>query len=394
MSPPRSFVPLLSQTSMGMLASETGRLSGEQLVTWLRDKASSVEVGIEGLEARATFYILADLAAAGWQFRCVRTTVYLVPPALERMSPEEAKNAVRKALSAGRAAQLAEASTRRFLDAMHAVRCFGGEQVSILDLVDDGPSLAAALAECRAQPDKVVRPYLQPVATGARCAHTGLLLTDIWRYFRHMWSLTYRPTPGRTLCFLIRNAARPKHPVMAIAGLANAVFQLACRDAWIGWTVDELAKAVTEDPSRWPHFREAALAALAAARDAVRSDDLLAEVGTGYDATETARKLVDLAHIQAEARKKALEESFRASGGAPAVRPTARLSGGRRDWMALSETPLYKRKRAEVLSEVMGALCFLESGEAAVPPLAWIQAGGKGKSAGGRRRGNGRSARR
>jgi hypothetical protein len=362
-----------------MLADRSERLTCEGLTAWLRSMATDADSGGWGAEARATLHVLADLGSAGWRIRCVKSTVYMVPPALERMSPETAKGAVRRALSAGRAAQLAEPSTRRFIESMHAGRRFEGERVSILDLADDGPSLAHALSECGGHPETVVRPYLQPVATGVRCSHTGMLLTDIWRYFRHTWSLTYRPTPGRTLCFLIRNAARPKHPVMAIAGLANAVFQLASRDAWVGWTVDELAKAVTADPARWSAFRDAARAALAAARDAVRSDDLLAEVGSGGDVLETARKLADLAHIQAEVRKKALEKAYRESGAAPAARTTARLPGGGRDWSTVSESPLYKRKRAGLLSDVLGALNFLENEDAAEPPLRWTDASGKGR---------------
>ena len=375
----RSFVPQIPSAQMTMLAEASERLTCEELTEWLRGMATDADSGGWGAKACATLHVLADLASAGWRIRCVKSTVYMVPPALERMSPEAAKSAVRRTLSAGRLAQLAEPSTRQFIESMHAGRRFGGEQVSILDLVDDGPSLAQALSKCGGHPETVVQPYLQPVTTGARCSHTGLLLIDVWRYFRHTWSLTYRPTPGRTLCFLIRNAARPKHPVMAIAGFANAVFQLASRDAWVGWTVDELAKAVTANASRWAEFREAARAALAAARDAVRSDDLLAEVGDRSSTLETARKLADLAHIQAQARKKALEESFREFGAAPAARPAARLAEGRRDWSLVSETPLYKRKRAGLLSDILGALHYLESEDATEPPLRWIEASGKGK---------------
>lgn len=361
---------------MGRLAEAFENRSNAQTCQWLRSEA---EAEGSSSEARATFHVLADLTAAGWTITCADSTVCMVPPSLDGMSVAGAKEAIRRALAVGRKAQLAEQSTRRFIDSMHVERVFHGERVSILDLADDGPSLAAALADCGDRPDTVVRPYLQAVMAKARCEHTGILLTDIWRYFRHTWSLTYRPTPGRTLCFLIRNAARPKHPVMAIAGLANAVFQLAHRDAWIGWTVDAIAKAVTNDPSRWTAFRAAAETALRATEKAVRSDDLLTEIDDAADPLEISRKLADLAHRQAAARKKDLEEAFREFGAAPVVRLVTRLPDGNRDWKALSETSLYRRKRAEVLSEVIQALHFFAAEAATESPISWMEKEGKGK---------------
>lgn len=376
MSSPRTFSPMLSPEQMGRLAEALESLLTTPVCRWLRSEAEAKEASPE---ARATFHVLADLTAAGWTITCADSAVRMLPPSLDGMSVADAKGAVRRALAVGRKAQLAEHSTRRFIDSMHAERTFQDGRVSILDLADDGPSLATALLDCGGRLDTVVRPYLQAVVAKARCEHTGYLLTDIWRYFRHTWSLTYRPTPGRTVCFLIRNAARPKHPVMAIAGLANAVFQLAHRDAWIGWTVEEIAKAVTTDPSRWAGFRAAAESVLRATEQAVRSDDLLAEIDDDGEPPETSRKLADLAHREAEARKRDLEDAFREFGAAPVVRDAKRLPGGDRDWKSLSETPLYRRKRAEVLSEVIPALHFFASEAATESSLSWAEKDGKGK---------------
>ena len=36
-----------------------------------------------------------------------------------------------------------------------------------------------------------------------QCAHTGLDLQDIWRYFRHTWSNQYTSVPGSMIGRLI-----------------------------------------------------------------------------------------------------------------------------------------------------------------------------------------------
>ena len=44
-----------------------------------------------------------------------------------------------------------------------------------------------------------------------------------------------RQTPGRTMQYLIRDAAHPMHAVMGIASLENCAVQITCRDDFIGW---------------------------------------------------------------------------------------------------------------------------------------------------------------
>jgi hypothetical protein len=84
-----------------------------------------------------------------------------------------------------------------------------------------------------------------------KCAITGLNRIDIWRYFRHTWSLEYRPIPGRQWPLLIRNAARPRRPIIGIALLASPVMRLRIRDNWIGWTPSAWAKRLGQDG--WDH---------------------------------------------------------------------------------------------------------------------------------------------
>ena len=114
---------------------------------------------------------------------------------------------------------------------------------SIADVIDDGAQLAEQLErsiymaprQAVAFLKTVIDPVIEVCDEDAKCSITGLRLIDIWRYFRHTWSLEYRPIPGRQLNLLIRNAARPKRPVIGIAMLASPVVRMRVRDDWIGW---------------------------------------------------------------------------------------------------------------------------------------------------------------
>jgi hypothetical protein len=115
---------------------------------------------------------------------------------------------------------------------------------SIFDLIDDGRELERRLLKLRRlskdeqekELARLVEPVIEVCESGTKCAITGLNRIDIWRYFRHTWSLEYRPIPGRQLPLLIRNAARPRKPIIGIALLASPVMRLRIRDNWIGWT--------------------------------------------------------------------------------------------------------------------------------------------------------------
>src|SRR5262249_15251109 len=87
------------------------------------------------------------------------------------------------------------------------------------------------------------------------CEHTGLPLRDIWRYFRHTWATEYRSVPGRSLMFLVRDAAASSHPVMGLIALASSAVQIGVRDEWIGWNpdsyVEQLRSDATEGHVEW-----------------------------------------------------------------------------------------------------------------------------------------------
>jgi hypothetical protein len=146
---------------------------------------------------------------------------------------------------------------------METPRQRGSGFISIFSLMRDGAALADSIREARTSssgvPDidlaAVLAPYVQIVEAGQRCAETGLLLTEIWRYFRHTWTNQHTSIPGRTMTVLIRDKAAPFHPVIGIAALGSSVVQLKQRDEWIGWQRDQFLEESTARPSlrlaRW-----------------------------------------------------------------------------------------------------------------------------------------------
>lgn len=201
------------------------------------------------LRYRAYLLVLLDLLRQGWEYTCRAGRLYLAPPRLEETarSSEEAqaqKQAIRMSLSYERLAQLRKPSVQQFIQQMERPRVFGNTVVSIRSLFADGRQLAGDLAALVALPEAeqkqavhdVIKPYLQLITPNARCAHTGLLLSDIWRYMRHTWSIPYHSTPGRNMFYLVRDAARDFHPIIGIAALGNSMVQITDRDDTIGWT--------------------------------------------------------------------------------------------------------------------------------------------------------------
>jgi hypothetical protein len=205
--------------------------------------------------------VLNDLVRQGWDLSVsTRGAVALASPEVEP-DPAAEKARVRKQELLKRDEQLALPSVRRFVSEMEKPREFAGSFVSIFSLMRDGEDLAERLRVLASEPDaqtslrSVIDPYVQVIGNRDRCAHTGLRLVDVWRYFRHTWSNQYTSTPGRTMLILVRDRAVAFHPVIGIAALASPIVQIAERDDWIGWQPEvfltRLAKAPTLSMARW-----------------------------------------------------------------------------------------------------------------------------------------------
>ena len=263
------------------------------------------------------------------------------------------KARLRTALVEARNEQLREPSVRGFLAEMERTRRWGSARRSVLDLFASPQGLAADLAHRLAAPEKIrddllrraVRPYLQR-ATDDLDAHTGLRLRDVWRYCRYTWSLPYNSQPGRRMHYLVRDAARPGHPIMGIGSLGNSMVQITARDEAIGWTPDGLR--ATDD-----------LGGRVAALDA-ELDRTLAELYVADfldDGTLAPDDLTaptdDTLHRLAEAA----DEAGRASVGA---------GEDEADLEVAARLDRYRRKRAVALRSVLAArrafaLSFLDA---------------------------------
>lgn len=114
---------------------------------------------------------------------------------------------------------------------------------SVRLLIADRTDLERRLAPARAASGdarvaalrEAVRPYLQR-ASETPDPVTGHSLREIWRYFRYTWSIPQVPVPGRQLLYLVRDAAHPHHPVVAITSLNNCPLEMGeTRETYIGW---------------------------------------------------------------------------------------------------------------------------------------------------------------
>ena len=185
------------------------------------------------------------------------------------------KEAVRNELRPRLRQQFSDPHVRKFIRRMERPPAASGRK-PVHALIADGAELQARLSTARRQRADgraraealrgAVRPYLQLVEPGLRDDRTGLLLGDVWRYFRYTWSIPQTPIPGRNLLYLVRDAAHETHAVVGIAALSNCAVQLAPRDRAIGWSLRGLVETleILLGPPEPRAEREASAAALRA----------------------------------------------------------------------------------------------------------------------------------
>jgi hypothetical protein len=220
----------------------------------IKDEIRSVESEIgdditeDQIRYLAVLEVLLDLIEINYDIR-KNSKLHVVRPDPDRYKddPEEFKKQERAILQKERRAQFQEESVRKFVRKMErdTRRNTNGGQ-SVLELITGGEPLYQDIAPFQDQTQgeitrdlkDVVQPYIQKVEKGQKCEHTELDLMDIWRYFRYTWLTPYNTVPGRNINFLIRNAAKPKDPVMGITTLASPMMNLSVRDDYIGWTID------------------------------------------------------------------------------------------------------------------------------------------------------------
>ena len=354
----------------------------EQLGAALRRLHTLWEDEAWSIELRAVALLLADLLDQGWDISANDDSINLQPPGLRLVgeTPDQAKERLRRALQTGRNRQLADRGVQKFLGRMHRVVPRGAVRSSIADVVDDGATLAASLLpfvglpplEAADRLKTVIDPVIEVCDEDAKCSVTGLRLIDIWRYFRHTWSLEYRSTPGRQMAILIRNAARPKRPVIGIAMLASPVVRMRVRDDWIGWNPEPFIARLRE--GTWDV--ELALRALVSRIERsiadIRWDDLLSPDELAFPTERTILRLEQrsaaAAHVRIRQLEAAYSEAEQANVSVRSQRDVTKADLKSMDWRVASEDPLFLRKRAETLGQLLDAKRTFQS-------LSWSNGG-------------------
>ena len=221
---------------------------------WLHDLKGQCE------EYTACVRVLGDLAQLRWTLvdSGYGLELHSPRPRDERVSDaataRRRKEAVRNELRPRLLQQFSDPNVRKFIRRMERPPA-SSRRKPVQTLIADGAELQARLRAARDHATEdparaaalrgAVRPYLQFVDAGVRDDHTGIPLGDIWRYFRYTWSIPQTPIPGRSLLYLVRDAAHDAHAVIGIAALSNCAVHLLPRDRAVGWSFSGLVDALT-----------------------------------------------------------------------------------------------------------------------------------------------------
>ena len=349
-----SWIPLPTPPALSRAEARTFTAAAKQLASSRRHADVRDNQDRRGHPAlAAATCVLADLADQGWSIRVDTAQGVAVRPPKEAGDPAREKARVRKQELLKRDEQLSVPSVRRFVAEMEQPREFQGRFVSIFSLMRDGAELRAALEHVQPGDNAaeilrtVIDPYIQVVDPAQRCAHTGLRLGDIWRYFRHTWSNQYTSTPGRTMLLLIRDRAAPCHPVVGIAALGSSIVQIKERDDWIGWQSSQFTEALAEHPTtrmaRWVVHR------LDSALEDLYLDDLI-EDGLYWPTlwSRPAEDAIERLRKESVARRDDHRRFVHRREFKRAIEPTDTEA-----WRQRAESDLFRSKRCLALADLL-----------------------------------------
>ena len=237
-------------TAVSCISEETSPIEIERIsngeITWVEEECTyNLE---QRKKYRAVWMLFRDLTRASWK-ACYRDGVlYMSLPSLNGAdlhdaSSPEVKKLLRSWMSESRHERLVS-----YTDFIQRMERKNSNNHDISELIADGVELASRLERARngeIELSEAVKPYLQLVIENERDEFTGIKTSEIWRYFRLTWSTPAETTPGRTMQYLIRDAAHPMHAVMGIASLENCAVQITCRDDFIGWNQKAFIDRIT-----------------------------------------------------------------------------------------------------------------------------------------------------
>ncbi len=298
----------------------------------------------------ASLRVLRDLVAQGWTVRVDDEGIILDAPGFHDASrdPESQKIEVRRSFAFARNAQLSQLSTRRFVASV--------ERQGIARLFAEGRDLADRVA---IRGVEAIDPVLQLIEPNARDESTGIALQDIWRYARLYWSIPYQTTPGRNMFYLVRDRAADGWPLIGISALGNPVLGLAQRDHYFGWSLESLTLMV----GRLGDREKAALAThlfrtLSAGIEEVYYHDFWHDQ-IPDDWRSAVARLQSIEAASAHERLQTLSAATDGADGDYVLIRDAESHGASpeslAEWDELARTPLYTRKRAATLADLLTA---------------------------------------
>ena len=300
---------------------------------------------------RAVWLLFRDLIRASWR-ACYRDGVLLMRlPSLNGTELNDTSSPKVKALLRSWMEESRHERLVSYSEFIYRMEKTGDTKQSIAELIADGNELADRIERVRDGKTDVsvaVQPYLQLVRENDRDEYTGLKISEIWRYFRLTWSTPAETTPGRTMQYLIRDAAHPRHAIMGIASLENCAVQITCRDDAIGWNqkafIDKVSLLAADE------VRSEFERLLSYLEDGINGIDYheLCTTATVFSPTdEDIQMLLDEAAIAEQARQNSLRES-----------QDDIIEEERSELGSISldtENALYRRKRAEQLARLLSA---------------------------------------
>ncbi|MFO1038941.1 MAG: DUF4338 domain-containing protein [Geminicoccaceae bacterium] len=355
----RLFAPRLDDGGRAYVALRSALgLPWEQAAAALERLAATSPGDGATLRIRASALLLHDLVQLGWEYRLDGHWIQVRPP-----RTNSSKEAIRRQLEFARADQLREAATKRFLMGLERPARSSG-CLPVTELIADGRRLAAQLAPIASLPraeraqalSLICQPYLQLVDPTSRDVHSGIRLMDLWRYFRHTWLTRYRSSPGRNLFYLVRDAAQPKHPIMAITALGNAVMQLTPRDDSLGWSTKGLTDIIRKGIATEEEILVALRTRLVEDISQIYLDDLPLASSLSFPVSDET--LDRLQRIEEQATSHRMEALRAGDQDAAAARRIEDVKAA--DLESLARSSLFRAKRARAIRDLLRAQRELE----------------------------------
>ena len=320
------------------------------------------------LRFKLTAQVLSDLLNTGWQISLSRKGFLINNgKAISNFNNrDEEKASLRESHLRSRNKVIGSKNVQAFISSMETKREFKGKEYSILDLIDDGKDLHAALADCKKNKknfDEVMKVEIVPIFPSddlrftkkiKKCPITDIKYKDIWRYFRLTWATEYTSRPAREFSFLIRNAARENKPIMGIAMLSSSAIGHEARDNLIGWHNEEaLRKKIIAKEIDIKTVVTAMLKVVDNAIEEIYKKDFkfLTKKLTSHPTEEIMNLLADSAKLSAEQRIDNLKAV--ANDEVEIDANEEELNNKSTEYKRLALEPLFKKKRALSLIKLL-----------------------------------------